>query len=78
MWLPPCSRNPQFACGALLVLGYVLLRPSWLAAGWAVLFMFLAHWMVKAEEGHLLRMFGKEYEEYSARTPRFFGWKGKV
>lgn len=67
------TRNPQFTAGALVVLGMAILRPSWFAAGWAALFVFLARVMVGAEEEHLKRIFGKEYERYSARTPKFVG-----
>jgi hypothetical protein len=32
-----------------------------------------AHWMVRAEEGHLHQEFGEEYERYCPKTPRYIG-----
>lgn len=69
------SRNPQFASFWLAMLGFLLLRPSGYAAGWVALFAWLSSWMIRAEEEHLRRVFGKEYDEYRARTARFLGWR---
>jgi len=67
------SRNPQITAGALLIVGYVLLWPSWYACGWLVLFALLSHWMILAEEEHLRRVHGEENERYFRQTPRYLG-----
>ena len=48
------TRNPQLVCFSLVVLGTVVLWPSWYALGWATLYGIVAHLMVVTEEGHLL------------------------
>jgi len=64
------SRNPQaLACG-LYVAGFVLLWPSWYAAGWAILFFILIHAMIRTEEEHLLETHGQKYLDYLRRAPR--------
>ena len=70
------TRNPQaLACGSF-VLGFSLLWPSWFAVGWMLLYGFLIHLMVLAEEEHLARQFGEEYLDYCSRVPRYLGlWK---
>jgi len=68
------SRNPQALACMLYVAGFVLLWPSWYAAGWAVLFFVLVHAMIRTEEEHLLKTYGREYEDYSRRAPRYL-WR---
>jgi protein-S-isoprenylcysteine O-methyltransferase Ste14 len=67
------SRNPQLVGSFTFIVGYVMLWPSWTGALWAVLWLPISYLMVRAEEGHLVKVFGKEYEEYCARTPRYIG-----
>jgi len=72
-----CSRNPQLAGSLLVVAGYALLWPSWSGALWAVLWLPVSWLMVRGEEEHLARVFGEQYREYCARTPRYWGRPGK-
>jgi protein-S-isoprenylcysteine O-methyltransferase Ste14 len=67
------SRNPQLMGGALLIVGYVVLWPSWYALGWLVLFALMAHMMILTEEEHLRRIYRENYEEYCKRVPRYLG-----
>jgi len=67
------SRNPQLVFGILLVVGTVILWPSWYAAGWAVLYAVIAHLMVLTEEEHLHAEYGEEYDSSCARVPRYLG-----
>jgi len=67
------TRNPQLFGGALLIIGCVLLWPSWYALGWMALFATMTHMMALTEEEHLRNMFGEEYERYCRRVPRYFG-----
>lgn len=68
------SRNPQLVGGFLFILGYALLWPSWQGMLWASLWMPISALMVRGEEQHLERVFGQEYRDYCAKTPRFIGW----
>jgi protein-S-isoprenylcysteine O-methyltransferase Ste14 len=67
------SRNPQLVFGILLVVGTVILWPSWYAAGWAGLYAMIAHLMVLTEEEHLRAVYGEEYDSYCTRVPRYLG-----
>ncbi len=67
------SRNPQIVAYFFVVAGYSLLWPSLLGSAWVGLYMVIAHLMVRTEEAHLERLFGDEYREYCARTPRYVG-----
>jgi protein-S-isoprenylcysteine O-methyltransferase Ste14 len=67
------SRNPQLTGGFSFIIGYALLWPSWLGMLWASLWLPISRLMVRGEEEHLTRVFGREYEEYCKRTPRYVG-----
>ena len=67
------TRNPQLVAGSLLMVGSVVLWPSWYALGWAALYAFVAHTMVLMEEEHLGNVYGQEYARYCARVPRYLG-----
>jgi protein-S-isoprenylcysteine O-methyltransferase Ste14 len=67
------SRNPQIVAYFFIVAGYSLLWPSLLGGIWVCLYLVIAHIMVRTEEPHLARLFGDEYREYCARTPRYVG-----
>jgi len=71
------TRNPQLTGGALLVSGYAMLWPSWLALGLLALFAAMAHWMVLGEEEHLRDLYGDEFEQYCRRVPRYLGSAGR-
>ena len=58
------TRNLQLLGDGLLVIGYVLLWPSWFALGWLVLYMAMMHMMVLTEEEHLHRIHGEEFAQY--------------
>lgn len=70
------SRNPQVLLYGLVVVGYALLWPSWQAAIWVLVYGGLAHMMVRTEEEHLKRKYGKEYVEYCEYTPRYVDMPG--
>jgi protein-S-isoprenylcysteine O-methyltransferase Ste14 len=67
------SRNPQLVFGILLVVGTVILWPSWYAVGWALLYGVIGHLMVLTEERHLRAVYGAEYDHFSAQVPRYLG-----
>jgi len=65
------SRNPQMLGGWLAVLGVIVYKPSLFGLGWVLIWAFIGHWMVSAEEEHLRRVFGQDYQDYCAGTPRY-------
>ncbi len=67
------SRNPQIVGSAPIIIGLAVLRPSWYALGWVVLFAAIAHTMVLTEEEHLRRVHGEDYARYCLRVPRYLG-----
>lgn len=71
------TRNPQLVSFSTVVLGSVVLWPSWYSLGWATLYGMVVHPMVVTEEEHLLAVFGEEYACYCQRVPRYVGlwWK---
>lgn len=68
------TRNPQLMGGALLIIGYVLLWPTWYALGWLVLYPVIMHMMVLTEEEHLRCYHGEEFKQYCQRVPRYLGF----
>ena len=71
------TRNPQMMGGTLLIIGYVVLWPSWFALGWLILFAVMMQMMVLTEEEHLRRIYGEDYEEYCKGVPRYLGFLRK-
>ena len=65
------SRNPQLLSYGYLLLGCVILYPSWQAAAWLILYGFIAQLMVLTEEEHLERVFGETYQNYCRHVPRY-------
>jgi protein-S-isoprenylcysteine O-methyltransferase Ste14 len=68
------SRNPQLVGGSFLVIGTVLLWPSWYALGWAMLYGVVGHLMVMTEEEHLREAYGEAYGKYCEQVPRYLGF----
>ncbi|HDD54653.1 MAG: hypothetical protein DRI65_10145 [Chloroflexota bacterium] len=65
------SRNPQLLTYGALLLGCVVLYPSWQAAAWFALYSAIAHIMVLTEEEHLGDLFGESYQSYCRQVPRY-------
>lgn len=71
------TRNPQLLSYGLLLLGCVVLYPSWEAAVWLGCYGVVAHLMVLTEEEHLGNLFGVSYFEYCRQVPRYLPLPGK-
>ena len=65
------SRNPQILGCAIYIFSFVLLWPSWYALVWGILLMGVLHIMVTTEEEHLRIVFGKSYQDYCQKVPRY-------
>lgn len=66
------TRNPLYFGNFFMALGISMLPRLW----WCSLIYVLAFWLyyeriIMAEESYLTGKFGKEYEDYAARTPAF-------
>ena len=72
------SRNPIYVAVFLMLTGYALLLPTWLSlamlAGGMVGFASQA----RAEEKHLLRLYGDEYRLYARHAGRFLPYVGEL
>ena len=67
-------RNPLYFGNILLYLGIGVMSMALFPYLQIVAFLFFAfqyHYIVKEEEGYLVKAFGKEYEEYVNNVPRF-------
>lgn len=67
------SRNPAFVGFDLLYASICLMffnMPLLLVSIWAAVML---HLQILQEEEHMLKMFGKEYEQYKKHTLRYFG-----
>ncbi len=67
------TRNPMYLGSFLLGAGFVLIVWPW----WTlVLFGLLFYWrfekQIRLEQKHLLKIFGKEYEDYCKQVPQIF------
>ncbi len=73
------SRNPQCVGFILGYLGFAVACSSLLALIAAVLLSIELGLSPFAEEPWLRERFGRDYEEYASRVPRFFGrpWEGQ-
>lgn len=71
------TRNPQIVACVPLVVGYVLLIPSWYALGWLILYAAMSHMMVVTEEEHLQNIHGEKYVQYCKRVPRYLDFPSK-
>jgi protein-S-isoprenylcysteine O-methyltransferase Ste14 len=66
-------RNPMYLGATVALAGAALVCQSLALAGYAVVFILVAHaFVVSYEEPHLRRTFGQEYEAYSARVRRWW------
>jgi len=65
------SRNPQLVFYALALLGFLVLWPAPLGVVWFLVYVVIAHWMVRSEEEHLADVYGVDYECYCEQVPRY-------
>ncbi|MGH2582327.1 MAG: methyltransferase family protein [Anaerolineales bacterium] len=64
-------RHPLYTFGSLFFLGFCLLAGNWLMMIGAVTGLTGLSFRTPLEEGMLVKKFGKEYQDYMARTGRY-------
>jgi protein-S-isoprenylcysteine O-methyltransferase Ste14 len=65
------SRNPIYVFLALWFFGSFLINGTLIFLIFAVLATALLHWQTLQEERFLLKLYGKPYQDYLARTARY-------
>jgi protein-S-isoprenylcysteine O-methyltransferase Ste14 len=67
------TRNPQYVAEILIYIGIVLVTKSLFAVVVGVIMMSWFFMAPFAEEPWLARQFGRQYEAYRKKVPRFVG-----
>ena len=67
------TRNPQYVAEILIYVGVVLVTKSLMALIIGIIMMSWFFMAPFAEEPWLAKQFGKQYEEYRRKVPRFLG-----
>ena len=65
-------RHPQYVGFVLIMFGFLLQWPTILTLAMFPVLVVMYGYLAKQEEVDMLREFGKDYERYAGRTPRFF------
>jgi protein-S-isoprenylcysteine O-methyltransferase Ste14 len=65
------SRNPQYICDSLSIIGYMILMNSWMVWTVGILGIVLNILAPFTEEPWLENRFGDAYREYKRQVPRF-------
>jgi protein-S-isoprenylcysteine O-methyltransferase Ste14 len=66
------TRNPMYICGVLTLLGWAVAFCSWFLLIYTLLVVIgFSLRVVRYEEPTLASQFGKEWEEYASRVPRW-------
>lgn len=69
------SRHPIYLFFDLYFAGTFLLNGTLIFLLFALIAGLLLHLQILQEEAFLRRIYGRAYEEYCARTGRYFGWR---
>lgn len=67
------TRNPMYLGTYLIGAGFLLVVwPWWFLILYTAVFLARFNVQIEKEEAHLKSMFGKEYEDFCVKVPRFF------
>jgi protein-S-isoprenylcysteine O-methyltransferase Ste14 len=64
-------RHPQYVAFVLIMFGFLLQWPTLLTVAMFPVLVVMYGYLARKEEADILAQFGREYESYAARTPRF-------
>lgn len=67
------SRHPAYFSFLLIYVSISLMSASWLFLIFTIIFAIMYRMFMPSEERYCLQTFGKEYQEYMERTPRWIG-----
>ena len=67
-----CSRNPIYVAYSLTWYGVGLALGSWLLIIINTIKVIICHFLILEEEGYCLQKYGKDYQNYLAKVPRYF------
>lgn len=71
------TRNPLYFGSALLAAGFLVASRSWIAAAILITYFVLFYGAVmRREEQELRAHYGAAFDEYAARVPLFWPWRG--
>ncbi len=68
------SRNPIYVFLDLWFIGIFLINGTLIFLIFAGLAVAILHWQIRQEESFLLKLYGRAYQNYHARTGRYVGW----
>ena len=66
------TRHPMYLGIILILIGIPLISSSLLVALYSFITILMIFWLIRYEEKHLAKKFGKEYEKYKKETPILF------
>ena len=66
------SRNPQMVMIYIMFAGMTLVIASWINLIFLCILILCAHFSILGEEKALLEQYGKSYQEYKKKVPRYF------
>jgi protein-S-isoprenylcysteine O-methyltransferase Ste14 len=64
-------RHPQYLGFVLIMFGFLLQWPTILTLAMFPVLVVMYGYLARREEADMVAQFGRDYEQYSARTPRF-------
>lgn len=64
-------RHPQYVAFVLIMFGFLLQWPTILTLAMFPILVLMYAYLATREEADMLADFGREYQDYAARTPRF-------
>ena len=66
------SRNPIYFFISMTFIGISIASASWIMFLILVLYFYIVHKIILAEERYLLKTYGESYGEYKEKVPRYF------
>jgi protein-S-isoprenylcysteine O-methyltransferase Ste14 len=71
------TRNPLYVAATFVFMGICLATANVVLAGYLAIAVILQHFMILAEERICMEKYGKEFESYMQRAPRYLFIRGR-
>ena len=66
------TRNPMYSCMTLIIPAFAILTDSlWMGAAMGLMPIYLDQYVIPAEEALLRKLFGKAFDNYAKKVPRW-------